>query len=470
MDAITRELGPAPAPEWAPVVPEDPAAGTGFAELLRAAGLDADEAPAPAEAADAPAPDDGCEPQPADLQGAARADVSVPLHALQAPSIAAWIVPFVESRATVAPGGGDAEPTSGEIGDDTAADLRTASWPLAREYATTGQAPPDVSIRESHSGAAPMPQAGAPGTQPLTAAETRGSEPQLDVVALPVGDGPAPDARNPSAPAARDAALTPAPERAASPEPPRSAAARALAAAIGRVQGEEAGPAVSPGPVPMPPPSRSGPVRGDVRAQVEPDAAPQAVSPAASVSPPGSGGSGNQQLGAGVETYAAPAPAAPPRASAPPLETPQPAAGASTPAPAAAPGGAPRASAPVPVPDDAAEPILQLASALRVFVRDGVTEARVRLRPEHLGDVQIAIRVDRDRVSAVLQVERADVRGAIEAQSQSLRSQLAAQGLHLAELTVREDGRGSHQHGRDQAEPERRRAPKEPERPFTLPD
>jgi flagellar hook-length control protein FliK len=109
----------------------------------------------------------------------------------------------------------------------------------------------------------------------------------------------------------------------------------------------------------------------------------------------------------------------------------------------------------------------QLVQAIRLQVRNGIGEARLRLRPEHLGEVHIDLKVDRDKVSAVLQVERPDVRAYIEGQGQTLRAGLAAQGLHLEELTVRDDeSRREERRQPDQQSNRRRR--QTPNREFQL--
>jgi flagellar hook-length control protein FliK len=105
------------------------------------------------------------------------------------------------------------------------------------------------------------------------------------------------------------------------------------------------------------------------------------------------------------------------------------------------------------------EVVPQLVRAMRTQFRDGIGEAQIRLKPEHLGEVRIDLKVDGDRVSAVLQVERPEVRQAIEAQSHSLRSGLAAQGLSLDDLEVKQSARArddDHQGPQQQASPERR--------------
>jgi len=104
----------------------------------------------------------------------------------------------------------------------------------------------------------------------------------------------------------------------------------------------------------------------------------------------------------------------------------------------------------------------QLVRAIRIQVRDGIGEAKLTLRPDHLGEVSVQLRVDKDRVSATLIVERADVRTQIEGQRAALRSGLEAQGLHLDELIVREDGerrRGGGQEERREESGRRRRQP-----------
>jgi hypothetical protein len=92
------------------------------------------------------------------------------------------------------------------------------------------------------------------------------------------------------------------------------------------------------------------------------------------------------------------------------------------------------------------EIVPQLVRAMRAQFRAGVGEARIRLNPEHLGEVRVAITIDGDRVSALLQVERPEVRRAIESQSDSLRSGLAAQGFTLEHLSVSRDDRARHPH------------------------
>jgi flagellar hook-length control protein FliK len=108
--------------------------------------------------------------------------------------------------------------------------------------------------------------------------------------------------------------------------------------------------------------------------------------------------------------------------------------------------------------DADADVATQIVRSIRTSLKDGIGEARVRLRPDYLGEVRIELKVEGDRVSAVLQVERADVRQQVEQGSQSLRSTLAAQGLHLEELTVREDGSRQDRRDGERREGSRRQA------------
>jgi flagellar hook-length control protein FliK len=89
------------------------------------------------------------------------------------------------------------------------------------------------------------------------------------------------------------------------------------------------------------------------------------------------------------------------------------------------------------VPDTDVMP--QLVQAMRTQFRDGIGEAKLRLRPEHLGEVTIALRVEHQSVSATINADLAAVRDWIETKESALRQGLAEHGLHLEELVVRED-------------------------------
>jgi hypothetical protein len=98
----------------------------------------------------------------------------------------------------------------------------------------------------------------------------------------------------------------------------------------------------------------------------------------------------------------------------------------------------------------------RMVQTMRVMVRETVSQATVRLRPEHLGEVTIDVRVDGKSVSAVIHSESANVREWMQGQESTLRQGLSEHGLHLEKLQVQRDGR---QDGREgQQQPERRKA------------
>jgi flagellar hook-length control protein FliK len=102
-----------------------------------------------------------------------------------------------------------------------------------------------------------------------------------------------------------------------------------------------------------------------------------------------------------------------------------------------------------------ADTVRQLVQTMRMQFRDGIGDAVVRLRPEHLGEVSISLRVDQQSVSATVHAEVAAVRQWLESQEASLRSGLAEQGLHLEKFVVREDPQQQQQQA-DQEEARRR--------------
>ncbi|MGD9906093.1 MAG: flagellar hook-length control protein FliK [Vicinamibacterales bacterium] len=81
----------------------------------------------------------------------------------------------------------------------------------------------------------------------------------------------------------------------------------------------------------------------------------------------------------------------------------------------------------------------QIIRSIRLHWRAGQGEARVQLRPEHLGELTIALTVERGGVTATLHAENADVRRWIDAHSASLRDGLAEQGLRLERLIVSDE-------------------------------
>lgn len=83
----------------------------------------------------------------------------------------------------------------------------------------------------------------------------------------------------------------------------------------------------------------------------------------------------------------------------------------------------------------------QIVRSLKVQWTGGLSEARVTLRPEFLGEVVATITVEQGVVSATLQADTPEVRHWIEAHTSSLRDALVEHGLKLDRLTVAEPAR-----------------------------
>jgi flagellar hook-length control protein FliK len=116
------------------------------------------------------------------------------------------------------------------------------------------------------------------------------------------------------------------------------------------------------------------------------------------------------------------------------------------------------AAAPVVETTPDAENINRLVEAMRVTAKAGGWEATVRLKPHHLGEVSIALRVDGSNVSAVVNAEAAGVRQWLLSQENAVRSGMAEHGLHLESFQVTRDGQRRDAQGQE-PEPERRRQP-----------
>jgi flagellar hook-length control protein FliK len=112
-------------------------------------------------------------------------------------------------------------------------------------------------------------------------------------------------------------------------------------------------------------------------------------------------------------------------------------------------------------PQQDAENVTRLVESMRVQWRQGVPEATVRLRPEHLGEVTISIRVERGVVSAVVHAETPAVQQWLESQEDKLRNGLADQGLSLERFVVRERQQEQRREQRQHQPPPRFRQPKD---------
>ena len=82
---------------------------------------------------------------------------------------------------------------------------------------------------------------------------------------------------------------------------------------------------------------------------------------------------------------------------------------------------------------------LQIVQSLRMQFRDGIGEAVLRLKPEHLGSVSISLRVENGGLKASVQAEVPAVRQWLESQQDTLRTALAEQGLRLDRFDVEPD-------------------------------
>ncbi len=101
----------------------------------------------------------------------------------------------------------------------------------------------------------------------------------------------------------------------------------------------------------------------------------------------------------------------------------------------------------------------QIVTAVRMQWKDGIGEAKLQLRPDALGTVTVALRVEAGAVTAVVRAESAQVQEWVLRNQESLRQQLEASGLHLDELVVSPDDRGQQDRQPDpEQEPRRRRA------------
>lgn len=67
---------------------------------------------------------------------------------------------------------------------------------------------------------------------------------------------------------------------------------------------------------------------------------------------------------------------------------------------------------------------------------EGISEARIRLKPEHLGDIRMKVVMEEKIITAQFQVQSQSVREIIESQFQNLKEQLSQQGLKVDKFTV----------------------------------
>ena len=97
----------------------------------------------------------------------------------------------------------------------------------------------------------------------------------------------------------------------------------------------------------------------------------------------------------------------------------------------------------------------QIVQSIRLHAVQGTTEARVQLKPEHLGALNITLKVVQNQVTATIQADVAAVRQWIESHEASLRQALSEQGLELAKLVVHQDDQQASQGEQDGDRPSR---------------
>lgn len=78
----------------------------------------------------------------------------------------------------------------------------------------------------------------------------------------------------------------------------------------------------------------------------------------------------------------------------------------------------------------------QITDKIHSAVRSGVTEVRIQLRPEALGEVTLKIRIEGDVVTARMQVENQQVKAIVESNLQNLKDALAQHNLQTGSLDV----------------------------------
>ncbi len=121
----------------------------------------------------------------------------------------------------------------------------------------------------------------------------------------------------------------------------------------------------------------------------------------------------------------------------------------------------------------------QIVQSLWLHGREGGGEARVRLKPEYLGELSVRVSVQQGVVTARLEAETPAVREWIERHEASLRQALGDYGLTLESLTVEEparderpgrrDGEDRREHEQPEHQPRRpRRRPGEDEPRFEV--
>jgi len=95
--------------------------------------------------------------------------------------------------------------------------------------------------------------------------------------------------------------------------------------------------------------------------------------------------------------------------------------------------------------------------SMRMQFRDGIGEAVLKLKPEHLGSVSISLRVENGGLKANVQADMPAVRQWLESQQDTLRSALSEHGLRLDRFDVEPDAQRQPADDQGQREQSRKR-------------
>ncbi len=106
--------------------------------------------------------------------------------------------------------------------------------------------------------------------------------------------------------------------------------------------------------------------------------------------------------------------------------------------------------------DFARDFVVRIADELRLHVAGKTSEVRVRLKPEHLGELSLKVTLQEGELAARLDVSMPAVKAALDAQLPQLREALASQGIEIRRFDVVADGQGNAQreHQRSQHQPQ----------------
>jgi flagellar hook-length control protein FliK len=96
----------------------------------------------------------------------------------------------------------------------------------------------------------------------------------------------------------------------------------------------------------------------------------------------------------------------------------------------------PAAAPPAPVAPDVPDVPSQIVKAVAMQWKQGVGEARLQLRPEHLGEVTVSLRVEQGSVLATVRAESQAAIDLIRGRQLELQAALAGQGLDLDHLVI----------------------------------